>query len=167
MFENSSMAAEKDAQNVTDLDCPSEDSIAEVTLKALAYCAILLVSFIGNIIIVLVIYKQKQLRKSINYFVFNMAVSDLFTPFTIMPIRIAEIVSGSKSWKADSPWILGNILCKILHFLPDVSLLVSIECLLLISMDRLIAVVFPLKAKLSDVNYHLCHRDKCRIRVLW
>ncbi|KAJ7382526.1 hypothetical protein OS493_034417 [Desmophyllum pertusum] len=77
-----------------------------------------------------------------------MAVSDLFTPLTIMPVTIVQIISGSKSWKVDSPWILGNILCKLSYFLPDVSLVVSIISLLLISMDRFVAVVFPFKAKL-------------------
>ena len=77
-----------------------------------------------------------------------MAVSDLFNPLTIMPIRIVHIISGSDYWKVDSPPLLGGILCKLSFFLPDVSLVVSIESLLLISMDRLVAVVFPFKAKL-------------------
>ncbi|KAJ7382527.1 hypothetical protein OS493_034418 [Desmophyllum pertusum] len=103
---------------------------------------------IGNSFLILIIKQNKQLRKSINYFVFNMAVSDMFTPLTIMPVTIVQIISGSKSWKVDSPWILGNILCKLSYFLPDVSLVVSIISLLLISMDRFVAVVFPFKAKL-------------------
>ena len=154
-FTNSSMAATKDGQNVTYPDCYSADSAAEVTMKALAYFTILLVSFIANIILIVVIYKNKQLQKSINYFVFNMAVSDLFTPLTIMPIKIVEIISRSESWKVDRPWILGNILCKLCYFLPDVSLVVSIESLLLISMDRFIAVVFPLRAKLISSRVRL------------
>ncbi|KAJ7393025.1 hypothetical protein OS493_008273 [Desmophyllum pertusum] len=125
-------------------------------LKALSYFVILLVSLIGNILVALVIYKNQEFRKSINYFVFNMAVSDLFTPLTIMPIKIVEIISGSVSWKVDSPWILGNMLCKLSYFLPDVSLAVSIGSLLLISMDRFIAVVFPLKVKLISSTLRLC-----------
>ena len=48
----------------------------------------------------------------------------------------------------DTPLVLGNILCKLCYFLPDVSLMVSIQSLLLISVDRFIAVVFPLQIKL-------------------
>ncbi|XP_078370773.1 galanin receptor type 1-like [Oculina patagonica] len=134
--------------NSTDKNCLERDSSVEVFFKALAYFVIFLVSLVGNLLVLMVIYSKKQLRKSINYFVFNMAVSDLFNPLTIMPIRIVEIISGSESWKVDSPRILGNILCKVSYFLPDVSLVVSIECLLLMSMDRLVAVVHPFKAKL-------------------
>ena len=131
------------------------DSAVEVTAKALAYISIFLVSFFGNIFLLVVIYKNKQLRRSINYFVFNMAVSDLFNPLTIMTVKIVEIISGSSSWKVDRPWLLGNILCKLAYFLSDVSFVVSIGSLLLISMDRLIAVVFPLMAKLISSKVRL------------
>ena len=120
----------------------------DVILKAAAYFFILLVSLVGNLMVLIVIYTNRQLRTSINYFVFNMAVSDLFTALTIMPVQIVQIISGSDAWKVDSPWILGVVLCKLTYFLPDVSLVVSIESLLLISLDRFIAVVFPLRAKL-------------------
>ena len=155
-FENSSLTTGHVAANTSNQDCVAEaESTIEVTAKAISYFFILLVSFLGNIFLVVVIYKNRQLRRSINYFVLNMAVSDLFNPLTIMPVKIVEIISRSASWKVDSPWLLGNILCKLSFFLPDVSLVVSIESLLLISMDRLVAVVFPLKAKLTTSKVRL------------
>ena len=126
-----------------------------VVCKALAYFLILLVSLVGNLLVLLITYKNKQLRKSISFFVFNMAVSDLFNPLSIMPVRIVQIISGSDSWKADSPWMLGNILCKLCYFLPDVSLVVSIESLLLISMDRFVATIFPLYTKRESLKARL------------
>ena len=133
--------------NSTDGDCFTADSTAEIVLKSLAYLVILLISLVGNVLIILVVWKNKQLHTSINYFVFNMAVSDLFTPLTIMPVTIVEIISGSGAFMVDSPLMLGNILCKLCYFVPDVSVLVSVESLLLISLDRFAAVVFPLKSK--------------------
>ena len=144
---NSSLILDK-SPNSTDEHCLTADSTAAIVLKSFAYFVILLVSLVENALIILVVWKTKQLRKSINYFVFNMAMSDLFTPLTIMPVRIVEIISESCTFKVDSPLMLGNILCKLCYFLPDVSLLVSVESLLLISLDRFVAVVFPLKAKL-------------------
>ena len=155
-FENSSQSTSHAASSHSDQACEiTADSALEVTAKALAYIFIFLVSFFGNIFLLVVIYKKKQLRRSINYFVFNMAVSDLFNPLTIMTVKIVEIISGSSSWKVDRPWLLGNILCKLAYFLPDVSVVVSIGSLLLISIDRLIAVVFPLKAKLISSKVRL------------
>ena len=156
-FENSSQTTDHTASSHPDQACEiTTNSAVEVTAKALVYIFIFLVSFFGNIFLFVVIYKKKQLRRSINYFVFNMAVSDLFNnPLTIMTVKIVEIISGSSSWKVDRPWLLGNILCKLAYFLPDVSLVVSIGSLLLISIDRLIAVVFPLKAKLISSKVRL------------
>ncbi|XP_027055385.1 neuropeptide SIFamide receptor-like [Pocillopora damicornis] len=155
-FENSSQSTSHAASSHSDQACEiTADSALEVTAKALAYIFIFLVSFFGNIFLLVVIYKKKQLRRSINYFVFNMAVSDLFNPLTIMTVKIVEIISGSSSWKVDRPWLLGNILCKLAYFLPDVSSVVSIGSLLLISIDRLIAVVFPLRAKLISSKVRL------------
>ena len=154
--ENSSHTTSRSAYNNSYQVCEmTADSAAEITAKAVAYFFIFLVSFFGNIFILVVIYKNKRLRRSINYFVFNMAVSDLFNPLTVMTMKIVEIISGLESWKVDSPWLLGNILCKLTYFLPDVSLVVSIGSLLLISIDRLIAVVFPLKAKLISSKVRL------------
>ena len=143
-----SLQTANETLNITVEDCLSADSTAERIVKALAYFVVLLVALVGNILVILVIYKNKQPHKSVNYFVFNMAVSDLFTPLTIMPVKIVEIISGSPAFMADSPLMLGYILCKLCYFLPDVSVIVSVESLLLISMDRLVAVVFPLKTKL-------------------
>ena len=147
-------ATKENAENNT-RGCPVGDSTVETVIKTLAYFIILIVSLAGNIYLIVVIHKNKQLRKSINYFVFNMAVSDLFNPLTIMPTTIAYIISGSDAWKVDSPPLLGDILCKLSFFLPDVSLVVSIESLLLISMDRFVAVVFPFKAKLITPKIRL------------
>ena len=136
-------------------DCLPHSTTGETVLKSLAYFVILILSLIGNGCILLVIYKNKNLRRNINFFVLNMAVSDLFNPLTIMPVHLVMIISGSPSWRVDNPWILGNILCKLCYFLPDVSLTVSIESLLLISVDRFIAVVFPLKARHFSTKVHL------------
>ena len=144
------------ADDYFDQNCHrSESRVVEVVFKALAYFIILIVSLVGNLLVLLITYKNRQLRKTISFFVFNMAVSDLFNPLTIMPIQIVQIISGSDSWKVDRPWMLGNILCKLSYFLPDVSLVVSIESLLLISIDRFIATIFPLCTKLESLKARL------------
>ena len=127
----------------------------EKAILIATYSIMLLVTLIGNVLIILVFSKYKPLRKSINYFVVNMAVSDLFTPLTIMPFTIAETLSSGPFLSRLEQPEFANIICKICYFLPDVSLLVSIQSLMLISVDRLIAVVFPLKIKLISCKVRL------------
>ena len=118
------------------------------------YYIVLLVALIGNVLIILVFSKYKPLRKSINYFVVNMAVSDLFTPLTIMPFIIAQTLSSDRFLSRLEPKV-ANVICKLCYFLANVSVLVSIQSLILISVDRLIAVVFPLKIKLISWKVRL------------
>ncbi|XP_068720724.1 neuropeptide Y receptor type 1-like [Montipora capricornis] len=75
-----------------------------------------------------------------------MAASDLFTPLTIMPYTIAETLSSGPFLSRLQPE-LANIICKLCYFLADVSVLVSIQSLMLISVNSLIVVLFPLKIK--------------------
>ena len=115
------------------------------------YFISLLVALIGNVTIILVFYKYKPIRKSVNYFVLNMAISDLFTPLTIMPFTIANTLSNGAFLK-QIPSPLAGVVCRLCFFLADTSLYVSIVSLLMISLDRLIAVVFPLQIKLISMK---------------
>ncbi|XP_068718279.1 neuropeptide FF receptor 1-like [Montipora capricornis] len=155
MFENSTVTL----NNSSFVNGFCNVAVVELTKKEKAiliatYSIMLLVTLIGNVLIILVFSKYKPLRKSINYFVVNMAVSDLFTPLTIMPYTIAGTLSSGPFLSRLQPE-LANIICKLCHFLPDVSVLVSIQSLMLISVDRLIAVVFPLKIKLISWKVRL------------
>ena len=114
------------------------------------YCISLLVALIGNVLIIVVFFKYKPIRKSINYFVFNMAISDLFTPLTIMPFIIASTLSNG--FLNQLPSRLAEVVCKLCYFLADFSFDVSIFSLLMISLDRLIAVVFPLHIRLISMK---------------
>ncbi|XP_029208668.2 prolactin-releasing peptide receptor-like [Acropora millepora] len=116
------------------------------------YCISLLVALIGNVLIIVVFYKYKPIRKSINYFVLNMAISDLFTPLTIMPYIIAKTLSNGPGFLSQLPSSLAKVICKLCFFLADTSTVVSIVSLLMISLDRFIAVVFPLQIKLISMK---------------
>ena len=118
--------------------------------QTVALSLILVVSLVGNSLIVLIVYKTPTLRKPINMLIANMAMSDLLYPIFFVPARLAE-------WRAGS-WLiggtLGQALCKIHIFLADVSSLVSIQSLVLITVDRFVAVVVPLRSPL--VSRKLC-----------
>ncbi|XP_067040384.1 prolactin-releasing peptide receptor-like [Acropora muricata] len=115
------------------------------------YCISLLVALIGNVLIIVVFFKYKPIRKSINYFVLNMALSDLLTPLTIMPFVIAETLSNG-TFLNQLTLSHAVVICKLSFFLSDSSFGVSIVSLLMISLDRLIAVVFPLQIKLISMK---------------
>ena len=121
----------------------SLNSTAERISKLCAYLFILLGSFFGNIFIILIVYKRRDLRKTINYFIVNMAVSDLLFPLVVIPDQITELITNSGHWRVSG--ILGSIFCKLFIFTSSVSLFVSVQSLVWIAIDRFVAVVFPIK----------------------
>ena len=123
--------------------CTVVDSTAERISKLCAYCFILLGSLFGNIFIIIIVYKRRDLRKTMNYFILNMAVSDLLFAVVVIPDQITKTVTDSWHWHLGG--ILGSIMCKLFYFATSVSLFVSVQSLVWIAVDRFVAVVFPLK----------------------
>ena len=132
-------------QNMTSLTCESLYTFFPVQISTVVVLSIILLSsLVGNTLVTIVVYKRKELRKTVNYFILNMAVSDLVFPLISIPINLANSV-GPIYWKWPIGGTAGLILCKLTHFLTAVSLTVSIESLVWISIDRFVAVVFPMK----------------------
>ena len=123
--------------------CIFVDSTAERFSKLCAYLFTLLVSILGNILIIIIVYKNRDLRKTINYFIVNMAVSDLLFALVLFPVQITQWSSGSFHWNVSG--ILGSIFCKLYTFARSVSISVSAQSLVWIAIDRFVAVVFPIK----------------------
>lgn len=112
----------------------------EATRNGLTFyhCLIFVVSLIGNIIIGIIVYRTKSMQNPSNFFIANMAMSDLISPIFHFPYFVTKINFG---WLTSGP--LGQALCKLVFFLPDTSCLVSIQSLVLIAVDRFGAVFFP------------------------
>ena len=113
-------------------------------------CLIFIVSLAANSLIVMIVYKTPNLKKPINYFIANMASSDLLFPIFSIPWNLSHL--HTNSWLIGGQ--LGQALCKLLPFFGNVSLVVSIQNLTLIAVDRFGAVVFPLRSPL--IRSKLC-----------
>ena len=69
--------------------------------KTFAYCLISVVSLAGNILIGIIVYKMKPLRKPINFLIVNMAMSDVLFPIFLIPPAVARLDAGS--WLISGP----------------------------------------------------------------
>ena len=107
--------------------------------QTIALCLIFVVSLAGNIFIGIIVYKTKTMRKPFNFLILNMAMSDLLYPSVRIPQSLTALYVDS--WLISGP--LGQALCKLVPFLQDVSLNVSIQSVVLIAVDRFGVVVFP------------------------
>ncbi|CAH3126844.1 unnamed protein product [Pocillopora meandrina] len=127
--------------------------------QTFAYCLLFVVSLAANTFIGIIVYRTKTLRTPINILIVNMALSDLLYPIFLFPKIFVELNTAGH-WLVGGP--LGHAACKLSLFTRDVSTLVSVQSLLLIAVDRFVAVVFPLRSPLISSK-------QCRyfILVIW
>ena len=115
------------------------------------YCMVLLVGLTGNALIITLVYKRKDLRKTINQLIANMAFSDFVFQLTFIPVELAKAAYGQ--WPIAEP--AGSIVCKIQSFVIYTSVYVSVQSLTWIALDRFIAVVFPMKVHLISSRFRV------------
>ncbi|XP_058963663.2 QRFP-like peptide receptor [Pocillopora verrucosa] len=124
--------------------------------ETFAYCLLFVVSLAGNILIGIIVYKEKALRTPINILIVNMAISDLLFSIICFPALFVRLNAASH-WLLSGPF--GQALCRLRYFVTDVSIVVSVQSLVLIAVDRFVAVVFPLRPSLISSK-------RCRLFIL-
>ena len=97
------------------------------------------------------VYKRKDLRKTINQLTANMALSDFVFQLTFIPAELAKAAYGQ--WPIAEP--VGSIVCRIQSFVIYASVYVSVQSLTWIALDRFIAVVFPMKVHLISSRFRV------------
>lgn len=84
----------------------------------------------------------------------NMAASDLLTAIFLLPRMLTSEIVGSHNFQIQG--LGGKILCKMSTFLSDISLGVSTVTLVIIAVERFLAVVHPLKVRhFQTIRRHL------------
>uniref|UniRef100_A0A1I7U065 G_PROTEIN_RECEP_F1_2 domain-containing protein n=1 Tax=Caenorhabditis tropicalis TaxID=1561998 RepID=A0A1I7U065_9PELO len=111
-------------------------------LLCVSYLFVFLATIIGNLIILLVFFSQKKVRSVPNFFLANLTVADLFVGiFCVLQNAVNFVFQGHGRWP------FGKVLCYsyiyVLHFIPNVSA----GILVLVSVERLIAVLRPLRVR--------------------
>lgn len=126
------------------------------TLFIVLMSVISVAAFIGNALVTVTFLKTSSLRTSTNYYIVNMAVSDLLCSCFNWPLYATEGFLTRKELITGS---LATVACKLGMYSRGVSQVVSVLSLVLIAVDRYFAIVFPLKSTLFD-------RDKVRVALL-
>ncbi|XP_078372092.1 neuropeptide Y receptor type 1-like [Oculina patagonica] len=133
------------AQNSTCL--PPIDSVAIMISYATINIVILIASLVGN---TLLIFASLKSNMTMNLILANIAISDLLFSLVEFPREIVVHIKESTVFLVHG-WI-GRILCKICAFVADVTIAVSTLSLVLITIDRLVAVVFPRRYRRATVK---------------
>ena len=106
------------------------------------YCITILMALIGNVLLIYIVKRKPGTRTLTGFLFVNMAVADLLVAFIAMPVSIQWICTVGLKWL---PGILGHVTCTFVPYIFHVTIAASIISLSFISVDRYLAVVFPLR----------------------
>ena len=105
---------------------------------------IFILALIGNIVVIYIVCTVNHMRSSTNTLIANMAVADL-----LMAIDIPYIL---KFFYVDYKWFgtfMGTFLCKFFSSAQVGSIIASVLSLVAISLDRSVAILFPMKTVMT------------------
>ncbi|XP_032400715.1 LOW QUALITY PROTEIN: leukotriene B4 receptor 1-like [Etheostoma spectabile] len=104
------------------------------TMGALILSIVFLLGFPGNLFIIWSVLARAQKYSVTTLLILNLAIADgslmALTPFFIIYLVLKK-------------WVFGNVMCKILFYLCLVNMYASIQIIMLMSIYRLVAVLWP------------------------
>ena len=131
--------------NIYSQEPPCSDVVS--TLFTVVISIVTLAALIGNILVIAAFLKTRSLRTSTNYYIVNMAVSDLICACFNWPLYATEGMLTSTEFITEP---LASVVCKLGIYFRAVSQVVSVLNLVLISVDRYAAIVSPMKTTIMS-----------------
>uniref|UniRef100_A0A2K6GAY2 Neuromedin-K receptor n=1 Tax=Propithecus coquereli TaxID=379532 RepID=A0A2K6GAY2_PROCO len=110
-------------------------------LWALAYGAVVAVAVLGNLVVIWIVLAHKRMRTVTNCFLVNLAFSDASTAAFNTLVNFLYALHGE--------WYFGAGYCRFQNFFPITAVFAGIYSMTAIAVDRYMAIIDPLKPRLS------------------
>ncbi|XP_069164482.1 neuropeptide SIFamide receptor isoform X2 [Procambarus clarkii] len=117
-------------------------SLSVTILYCVAYVFVSVMGVIGNSFVVAVVMRAPRMRTVTNVFIANLAVADLLVNIIVMPTTLIGHLLNA--------WVLGLFVCKAMSYLQGVSVSASINTLVAISVDRALAICYPMRCQITS-----------------
>lgn len=108
----------------------------EAISTAVTLTAIIIITIVGNILVVLSVFTYKPLRIVQNFFIVSLAVADLTVALLVLPFNVAYSILGR--------WLWGKYVCKMWLTWDVLCCTASILNLCAIALDRYWAITDPI-----------------------
>ena len=108
----------------------------EALLTIVTLTFIILLTIIGNVLVILSVFTYKPLRIVQNFFIVSLAVADLTVAILVMPLNVIVSILGR--------WVLGIHICKMWLTSDVLCCTASILNLCAIALDRFWAITDPI-----------------------
>lgn len=119
------------------------------------FSTIAVTGFVGNLLVILVVVFNKNMHSTTNLLIVNLASADLMFVIFCVPFTGVDYVLNR--------WPFGNLWCRTVQYLIVVTAFASIYTLVLMSVDRFLAVVHPIRSRMLRTEYF----TKIAIFTLW
>ncbi|XP_068203992.1 growth hormone secretagogue receptor type 1-like [Palaemon carinicauda] len=151
--------------NITSLDIGNGTYVDEgpvfpeyIKIVSTVFCSIVfVVGVIGNVLVPVVILKNRDMRNSTNCFLINLSFADLLVLLICLPTVLVELHTSPDIW------VLGYTMCKIVPYVETSVVHASSLSLFVISLERYHVICRPLQ-----VSYR-CTKTKAitAIFIIW
>lgn len=105
------------------------------------YCITIVAALAGNLLLLFIVTKRPETRTITSYLFVNMAAADLLVTLIVMPIAMAVPYTELR-WLTGT---IGHVTCKGVYYAFHVTIAASIISLMLMALDRYLAVCYPLR----------------------
>ncbi|MBN3292146.1 PRLHR protein, partial [Polypterus senegalus] len=106
------------------------------------YALVVMVGIFGNYLLLYVICRTRKMHNVTNFFIGNLAFSDMLMCATCVPFTLAYAFNPHG-------WVFGRFMCYLVFLIQPVTVYVSVFTLTAIAVDRYYSTVHPLKKRIS------------------
>ncbi|CAF4813810.1 tachykinin-like peptides receptor 99D isoform X1 [Pieris napi] len=110
-------------------------------LWTVLFAGMVVVSTVGNLVVIWIVLANKRMRSVTNYFLVNLSIADA--------MMSTLNVTFNFTYMLYSDWPFGHFYCKFCQFVAVLSISASVLTLMAISIDRYVAIMSPLRQRLG------------------
>nr|CAB3266781.1 tachykinin receptor [Phallusia mammillata] len=120
---------------------PYEQSAIAVVAWSLIYGVMVMVALAGNLGICWIVFSVKKMRTVTNYFLASTAFADSNVIVFNTVFNFTFAINGN--------WHFGKAFCHFINFVPVAAVYASISSITVISLDRFVVVMYPMRQRTS------------------